>query len=93
MAYNVANNVYTEQVTVSDSATKLVTHGSATKAVVVKVPSGGSDVYIGGRDVTTSNGLILSAGESLSLDMNDKSGALHGVVASSTQDVRVMTVG
>lgn len=37
------------------------------RSVLVNNPSGGSTVYLGGSDVTTSNGITLPAGSSLPL--------------------------
>jgi len=39
------------------------------RSVLVNNPSGGSTVYLGGSDVTTSNGITLPAGSSLPLTL------------------------
>lgn len=57
----------------------------------VQVPSGGSTVYVGGPDVTTANGYAVAAGTAVSIDLAPGD-VLYGIVASSTQAVRVLTV-
>jgi hypothetical protein len=56
---------------------------------LVRIPSGGSSVYIGGSAVTTASGFELQAGESLSLNV-DPGEELYGIVGASTQVVHVL---
>lgn len=58
-------------------------------SILVQVPTGGVAVYLGGSDVTTSNGVSVGAGESFSLDLSINE-SLYGIVATSTQGVRVL---
>lgn len=59
------------------------------QSVTVRVPSGGATVYLGGSNVSTSNGFPLAATESFSMDCLPGD-ALYGVVAASTQAVNVL---
>lgn len=60
------------------------------KACVLKVLTGGSTVYVGGPDVTTTNGFPIEAGEALSMDVvNEKVWA----VAVSTATLKVLERG
>lgn len=84
-----------EVVTVTTTPTVLAQKGTTTvpNAVLVVVPTGGSTVYIGGRDVTADNaptgGLPLQGTQSLGWDLLEEDD-MHAVVASGTQIVRVL---
>jgi hypothetical protein len=55
--------------------------------------NGASTVYVGGSDVTTSNGVPVAAGSwgpSISLDGPER---VYGIVASGTVEVRVLEAG
>ena len=80
------------RVTVADSATLIATGDVAGTRVVLRAPSGGVTVSLGGSNVTTSNGFNLTAGEPLSIDL-DSGEKLYGVVASSTQVVHTLASG
>lgn len=43
-------------------------------------------IYVGGPDVSTTNGIEIAAGASLSFD----GAGLYGIVAAATADVRVL---
>ena len=58
------------------------------RSVLVNNPSGGSTVYLGGSDVTTSNGITLPAGSSLPLNLGY--GDDLWVVASGTTAVELL---
>ena len=80
-------------VTVGSTATRLdqVTGAGATESICVKnLSTAGAAVYIGGSDVTTSNGFALDPGESMSDDSLDLSEGLYGIVASGTIAVHVL---
>jgi hypothetical protein len=63
------------------------------QTVLVQNPSGGASVYLGGSDVTTNSyGYVLVGGADLSIDLLFGE-SLYGVVASSTQTVRVLRQG
>jgi hypothetical protein len=72
-------------VTVTTAATKLISNirgGGLVKA--------DADMYIGGDDVTTANGWLLSAGDVYSLDLAGDD-ALYAVTASGTATASVVT--
>lgn len=73
-------------------ASKLVSASSASisdrRSVLVNNPSGGSTVYLGGSDVTTSNGITLPAGSSLPLTLGY--GDDLWVVAAGTTAVELL---
>lgn len=55
----------------------------------IGVPSGAAQsVFIGGPDVTTANGFELAAGASIEIDL--ASDAVYGIVAATTESVRVL---
>lgn len=65
--------------------------------VIIKVPSGGLTVYVGGFDVTADTtagtaGFPVLAGESLSVPYSPGE-SIYGRVASSTQSVNVLRQG
>lgn len=88
----------TRAVTVTTSATELLSPGSGDRrAGLVHVPSGGATVHVGASNVTTANGIPVGAGSSLALNEATAGDAiakygLYGIVATGTQDVRVMEV-
>ena len=75
------------QVTITTTASVIV---SATSYRNIHLHNlGGGAIYIGGSDVTTSNGYKLDNGNSLSLIIGDV-GALYGVAASGTHTLAVL---
>lgn len=90
--------VTTTAVTVTTSATALAGVSGARESLGIAVPSGGVTVYIGGSDVTTSNGFPLAAGSSMFLNSDSSTTTSvdfgwYGIVAAATQEVRVLEVG
>ena len=79
-------------VTVSDEATALLAADDNIREVVIHSPTGGVTIYVGGSDVTTSNGLPVAAGASLSLKL-PRNHEVYAIVASSTQAVKVLAIG
>ena len=60
---------------------------------LIRVPSGaGASVFIGGSNVTTSTGLELAPGESVSVVL-ERDEDIFGIVASSTETVHVLSTG
>lgn len=53
------------------------------------IANGSTEIFIGGSDVTSSNGLRLAANARLELDVLDI-GDLYGITASGTSDVRIL---
>lgn len=78
-------------VTVSASATIVAAAGigeALTPAsIILKVPTGGADVYIGGPTVSgASDGFKLAAGESLQIDLVGE--PIYACTTTSTQSVQ-----
>jgi len=73
--------------TIAATAT-LIDAGSAGRESVLLYNNGTATIYIGHSGVTTSNGLPLPVGGSLTVDKN--TAALYGIVASGTQNLRAL---
>jgi len=76
-------------VTVTTSPTLLVEKDETNRYVYFHV-IGNSTVYLGGSDVSTSNGLATQKHTTpleMFLPINER---LYGIVASSTEDIRVL---
>lgn len=76
------------QVSVNSTATVLVAATAFDQSVYLH-NSGGGIVYLGGPNVSTTNGYKLDNGEKLSLMVGDHE-ALYGVTASGTNVVGVL---
>lgn len=81
--------VISKAITVATTATQIVGQNHATGRTVVVYNNGSATVYIGGRDVTTTNGLPLVAGASVPIATGS---AIYGIVAASTVNVRRLEV-
>lgn len=82
-------------VTVTTTATLLSaaeTDGDARLSLLLKVPTGGATVFLGGSGVTTATGFPAAAGEPYAFDLAPGD-ALYGIVAASTQAVNVLRTG
>lgn len=77
------------RITVSTTATLLATGDVAGTSILLRVPAGGVTVSLGESDVTTSSGFDLTAGETLSIDL-DVDEELYGIVATGTQSVHTL---
>lgn len=77
------------QVTVNTTATVLVTATGFDQTAWLH-NSGGGVVYIGGSNVTTTNGYKLDNGDKMELPVGDHE-ALYGVTATGTNVVCVLT--
>lgn len=83
--------VVTSVVTVSTSATLLGTGGHSVqdlKTIIVRNDSG-SDLYVGGSDVTTANGMRVPTASSITIDLapND---SLFGICSAATIPIQVL---
>ena len=76
------------QVSVGTTATVLVAASTFDQTVWLH-NSGGGIVYIGGADVTTSNGYKLDSNDKMELPVGDNE-ALYGVTSSGTNTVGVL---
>jgi len=77
----------TSQVTVTTTATLLVTANRADQAVYLHSASG--TIYVGGAGVTTSTGYKMDNGDKLSMQLSDNE-SLYGIAASGTPTMMVM---
>ncbi len=82
------NGIATAAVSVTTSATLLAAADSARQSALIQ-NNGGADIYIGGSGVTTSSGIKVEAGSSLTLDKT--TAAIYGIAASGSQNARVLT--
>ncbi len=79
-------------VSVGTSATALGTGsgGAANAGIMVQAPSSNTaSVFVGDSNVTTSNGLEIEPGKGITLPIQDES-SVYGIVASGTQNLRVL---
>ncbi len=75
-------------VTIANTATALTALN--TQSVCVKVPAGGSTVFLGDSTVTAITGFPVAAGEAFCDDIDLSKGQLFGIVAAGTQDVHLL---
>ena len=75
------------QVTITTTASVIVSASSYRNIYLHNL--GGGAIYIGGSNVTTSNGYKLDNGDKLSLIIGDVE-ALYGVAASGTHTLAVL---
>jgi len=76
-----SSSISTGQVSVGTLATIIVASNSSRRSVIIR-NQGATDMYIGNSGVTTSNGLLIKAGESIFLDRN--TAAIYGIVSSGS---------
>ena len=87
--------IQSAEVTVATTATALHAAeevGSDPISLVVN-NIGASTIYVGGSDVTTSNGYPIAAAGSLTIDRLSPGERLYGIVASGTVLARVLRRG
>ena len=75
------------QVTITSTASVIVSANSYRNIYLHNL--GGGAIYIGGSNVTTSNGYKLDNGDNLSIIIGDVE-ALYGVAASGTHTLAVL---
>lgn len=86
-------------VSVTTSATRLDTPGQAAIGVesarqALAVYNAGSvTIYLGGSDVTSANGIPVTAGQHYAVAGLTQADALYAIAASGSQDVRVLEAG
>jgi hypothetical protein len=78
-----------------DTATETDSEGHAIYGQSIAVyNNGAATIYLGGSDVTTSNGVPVTAGTwGPSFDIPTRDEALYGRVASGTVEARVIEIG
>jgi hypothetical protein len=77
----------TSQVSVTSTATLLVTANRADQSVYLHSSSG--VIYLGNSDVTTSTGYRMDNGDKLTMQLSDNE-SLYGIVSSGTATMMVM---
>lgn len=82
-------------VSVATTATALHAAESAgsDRVPLVVANVGAATIYVGGSDVTTSNGVPIAAGASLTVNELAPGEVLFGIVAASTVEARVLRQG
>jgi hypothetical protein len=77
-------------VTIGTTPTLIAAGGSTMnpRSVAIQVPAAGQTVYIGGDDVSTTNGFAVAVGGHISVDLTGDE--VYGVVAATTQAVRLL---
>jgi len=83
--YPGADNIATNQVSVTSAATAIVA-ARATRRSVLIINHGTTDVYIGGASVTTSDGILLTGTAGAAIGIGTTA-AVYGIVVSSSQTV------
>lgn len=89
-AATVRASIYTRQVTVLSTATRLDANTSGERILLVN--QGAGSVFLGDSSVTTSTGVELKSGASLALSLTSGE-QLYGRVASTTYRVDVLENG
>jgi hypothetical protein len=84
--------IYTTAVTVSASATPLPATSLENRRSVSVYNNSSQTLYVGGANVTTSNGVPVPASSYSNIFDAGEHMILYGVVASSTADIRVLEV-
>ena len=82
------------QVTVDTTAGGTVVYNNTTanpKRVILNVASGGQTVFLGPSGVTTTTGLALAAGDTVTIDLRGND-VVYGIVAATTQVVSHLEV-
>lgn len=82
--------IKSRQVTVGTTATLLTTQTLHWTNVAVQAPSG-AVMYVGGSDVTTTNGFPVAAGASMAFDLEGED--IYAVVATGTGTAYVIERG
>jgi hypothetical protein len=81
--------MYSAKVTVTTSPTLVVPKDDKPRTIYIH-NSAGVIIYLGGANVTTSNGYHLGNGESQELFVPTNE-TLYGIVAAGTHDLKVLT--
>lgn len=79
-------------VTTTPTVLNPVADSSYGTSSLVILPPAGSTVYVGGPAVATTNGLPVTGGQSLAVDVDNQE-TIYGVVASGTVNVNVLQTG
>jgi hypothetical protein len=86
-------SIVSTAVSVTGTATALPASGitGPTTVRTLIYNNGTATIYVGGSDVTTSNGIPIEVGSSLGMDVTVTE-TLYGIAASGTHNVRVLEV-
>lgn len=74
-------------VTVNDSADQILAVNSARRGATI-VNNGSVTVFLGKSTVSTANGIPLAANQSFTISQGEFLGAVYGITASGSADVR-----
>jgi hypothetical protein len=92
LASTPSSNGSNSAVSIGTSAAQIVDGTSMRRSVVVQNAHASNVLYVGANSsVTTSNGIKIAAGDSISF--NDYVGTLYGIASGASTDVRVFEVG
>jgi hypothetical protein len=80
------------QLTVGTTPTKITTGVVGASHLYLHAPAGGNTIYVGGADVTTTNGLELHKGTTITLWLPE-SAVIYAVVASGTETLPWLHTG
>ncbi len=82
------SQISTAAVTVTTSVTLLAAADSTRQSAIIQ-NNGSGDIYVGGIGVTTSSGVKVEAGTSITLDKT--TAAIYAIAASGNQNTRILT--
>lgn len=82
-----------QRITVAATPTLIVEKGNDPSPFLIRLPSGASDVYLGGSDVTTAAGYQWVQTEGPIGAELFGGEALYGIVTAGTQEVHVLRRG
>lgn len=80
----------TEAITVATSAVPLPATPLEYRRALVVHNAGDVDVFLGGSNVTTANGMPLAAGEKIAFDIQGNPNVVVYAVCATSSDVRIM---
>ena len=83
--------ILSSSVTIGDSATIIPASDLSNRKSMTIRNNGSNTIFIGGSGVTTGNGFPIKVNESFDIDLDDSS-AIYGIVATGTEDLRILEV-
>jgi hypothetical protein len=86
-----SGSITTTAVSVGTSAVLLSGASGPRERLIVQNLHASQILYVGGSDVTTSNGIRIAAGEAR--EFENLVGAVYGIASGATTDVRVGVIG
>jgi len=83
--------VLSSSINIGTSPTKIPSSNLTERKTLTIRNNGSNTIFIGGSGVTTTDGYPLKPNESMDIDL-DAGATLYGIVASGTEDLRVLEV-